>query len=34
MDITPSTMRGLYTAISTAFNAQLGSTTTHYQTVA
>ncbi|WP_024896807.1 Mu-like prophage major head subunit gpT family protein [Brucella rhizosphaerae] len=34
MDITPSTMRSLYTAISTAFNAQLGSTTTHYQTVA
>ncbi|MCH4542786.1 Mu-like prophage major head subunit gpT family protein [Ochrobactrum sp. A-1] len=34
MDITPSTMRSLYTAISTAFNTRLESTSTHYKTVA
>lgn len=34
MDITPSTMRGLYTALSTAFNVQLAATTTFYKMVA
>lgn len=34
MDITPSTMRGLYTGLSTAFNARLASTATFYSSVA
>lgn len=34
MDITPSTMRGLYTGLSTAFNARLASTATFYNSVA
>ncbi len=34
MDITPSTMRSLYTGLSTAFNARLASTGTFYNHVA
>lgn len=34
MDITPSTMRGIYTALSTAFNARLAATQTFYSSVA